>query len=298
MRSVSTARSRLLGESVDRTGVAIIATLIALAGLAWMVTGYRMAGMDAGPGSDPGALGFFLPMWVVMMVAMMFPSSWPMVAVYARLQVRRRELGRPAAVGGTALFVAGYLLTWTGFGLLMWVVYQSAARLTGDALAWNHAGRWLAGGAVLVAAVYELTPAKYACLRRCRGPLSFLLGAWRDGAAGALRMGVEHGAWCVGCCWALMVALFTIGVMSVPWMVFIAALIAAEKLLPWRRAVVGAVTLLLVALALGVTLVPERVPGLNVPGSSEGGTRDHGPMGESGEAVSRRLLPSFRATPK
>jgi predicted metal-binding membrane protein len=282
MRSVRTARSRLLGESVDRTGVAVIATLIALAGLGWIVTGKRMAGMDAGPGSDPGAFGFFLAIWVVMMAAMMFPSAWPMVAVYARLQLRRRQLGRPAPAGGTALFVAGYLLTWTGFGLLMWVIYQAAARLTGDALAWNHAGRWLAGGAVLVAAVYELTPAKYACLRRCRGPFSFLLGAWRDGAAGALRMGVEHGAWCVGCCWALMVALFTIGVMSVTWMAFIAALIAAEKLLPWRRAIVGAVTLLLVALALGVTLVPERVPGLTVPGSSEGGTTDHGSMSESG----------------
>ena len=282
MPRVRTARSRLLGESLDRTTVAVIATLIALAGLGWMVTGKRMAGMDAGPGSDPGALGFFLTMWVVMMAAMMFPSAWPMVAVYAQLQVRRRELGRPAPTGGTALFVAGYLLTWTGFGLLMWAVYQAAAWLTSDALAWNHAGRWLAGGAVLMAAVYELTPAKYGCLRRCRGPFSFLLGAWRDGAAGALRMGVEHGAWCVGCCWALMVALFAIGVMSVTWMVFIAALIAAEKLLPWRRAVVGAVSLLLVALALGVTLVPERVPGLTVPGSSKEGTTDHGPMGESG----------------
>jgi predicted metal-binding membrane protein len=149
-------------------------------------------------------------------------------------------------------------------------------------LAWNHAGRWLAGGVVLVAAVYELTPAKYACLRRCRGPFSFLLGAWRDGAAGALRMGVEHGARCVGCCWALMVALFAIGVMSVTLMVFVAALIAAEKLLPWRRTAVVAVTLLLVALALGVTLVPERVPGLIVPGSSEVGTTGHGSMGESG----------------
>jgi predicted metal-binding membrane protein len=279
MRSVSTARSRLLGKPVDRTSVALVATLIALAGLGWIITGKAIAGMDAGPGSDPGALGFFLVIWVVMMAAMMFPSAWPMVAVYARLQVRRRELGRRAA-GGTALFVAGYLLTWTGFGLLMWVVYRAVAWLTGDALAWNHAGRWVAGGVVLVAAVYELTPAKYACLRRCRGPFSFLLGAWRDGAAGALRMGVEHGAWCLGCCWALMVALFVIGVMSVTWMAFIAALIAAEKLLPWRRAAVGAVTLLLVALALGVALVPEQVPGLTVPGSSNGATMDHGSMGK------------------
>lgn len=279
MRSGRTARPGLLGKPVDRTSAALVATLIALAVLGWIITGKALAGMDAGPGTDPGALGFFLVIWVVMMTAMMFPSAWPMVAVYARLQARRGELGRTAA-GRTVLFVAGYLLTWTGFGLLLWVVYRAVAPFSANALAWNHAGRWLAGGVVLVAAVYELTPAKYACLRRCRGPFSFLVGAWRDGAAGALRMGVEHGAWCMGCCWALMVALFAIGVMSVTWMAFIAALIAAEKLVPWRRPAVGAVTVLLVALALGVALVPERVPGLSVPGTPKGATMDRGPMGK------------------
>jgi predicted metal-binding membrane protein len=281
MQSVRIARSRLLGAPVDRTGVALVAALIALAGLGWMITGERMAGMDAGPGSDPGALGFFLTVWAVGMAAMMFPSVWPMVAVYARLQIRRRELARPAAAAGTVMFAGGYLLAWTGFGLLGWAVYQAAARVAAHALAWEGAGRWLTGGVVLVAAVYEVTPAKYACLRRCRSPLSFLLGAWRDGAAGALRMGLEHGAWCVGCCWALMAALFVIGVMSVAWMAFVAALIAAEKLLPWRRAAVGTVTALLIALAVGVAFVPERVPGLTVPGSSDEPMIDHGSTGES-----------------
>ncbi|MBA3264740.1 MAG: DUF2182 domain-containing protein [Thermoleophilaceae bacterium] len=279
MRSVSTARPRPLGASVDRTGVALVAALIALAGLGWMITDERMAGMDAGPGSDPGALGFFLTVWVVGMAAMMFPSVWPMVAVYARLQARRREFARPAAAARTVMFVGGYLLAWTGFGLLGWAAYQ-AAPVAGDALTWDRAGRWLTGGVVLVAAVYELTPAKYACLRRCRSPLSFLLGAWRDGAAGALRMGVEHGAWCVGCCWALMAALFVIGVMSVAWMAFVAALIATEKLLPWRRAAVATVTALLVALALGVAFAPERVPGLTVPSGADGPMMDHGSTGE------------------
>jgi predicted metal-binding membrane protein len=195
--------------------------------------------MDAGPGSDPGALGFFLTVWVVGMAAMMFPSMAPMVVVFARLQSRRPELPRATAAVRTALFVGGYLVAWTGFGLLGWAVYQAAARIAGEALAWDHAGRWLTGGVVLIAAIYELTPAKYACLRRCRTPLSFLLRTWRDGSAGALRMGAEHGAWCVGCCWALITALFVIGVMSVAWMAFVAALIALEKLLPgdaprWR----------------------------------------------------------------
>jgi predicted metal-binding membrane protein len=282
MRSVRTARPRLLGAPVDRTGVGLVAALIALAGLGWMITDERMAGMDVGPGSDPGALGFFLTVWVVGMAAMMLPSVWPMVAVYARLQVRRRELARPAAAVRTVMFVVGYLLAWSGFGLLGWAVYQ-AARGAGDALAWDHAGRWLTSGVVLVAAVYELTPAKYACLRRCRSPLSFLLGAWRDGAAGALRMGVEHGAWCIGCCWALMTALFVIGVMSVAWMAFVAALIATEKLLPWRRAAVATVTGLLVALAVGIAFAPERVPGLTVPGGADAPMMDHGSTGEPGK---------------
>jgi predicted metal-binding membrane protein len=280
MRTVGIARSQPLGAVVDRAGVALVAALIALAGLAWTITGERMAGMDAGPGTDPGALGFFLTVWVVGMAAMMFPSVWPMVAVYARLQTRRHQLARPAAAARTATLVAGYLLAWTAFGLLGWAVHQAAAPVAGDALAWDRAGRWLTAAVLLVAAVYELTPAKYACLRRCRSPFSFVLGAWRDGAAGALRMGLEHGAWCVGCCWALMTALFVIGVMSVAWMAFVAALIATEKLLPWRRTAVAIVTALLVTLAVGVAVAPERVPGLTVPGGADAPMMDHGSTGD------------------
>jgi predicted metal-binding membrane protein len=278
MGGARTARWRPLEASVDRTGVALVAALLALAGLGWLITDERMAGMDAGPGTDPGTLGFFLPVWVVGMAAMMFPSVWPMVALYARLQVRRRELARPAAAARIVMFVGGYLFAWAGFGVLGWAIYQ-VARQASSALAWDRAGRWLTAGVVLVAAVYELTPAKYACLRRCRSPLSFLLGAWHDGAAGALRMGIEHGAWCVGCCWALMAALFVVGVMSVAWMAFVAALIAAEKLLPWRRAAVATVTGLLAALALGIAFAPERVPGLTLP-SAQRAMMDHGSTGE------------------
>jgi predicted metal-binding membrane protein len=121
-----------------------------------------------------------------------------------------------------------------------------------DVLAWDRAGRWIAGATLLVAAAYELTPLKHVCLEKCRSPLGFLLGAWRDGRAGALQMGTRHGAWCVGCCWALMASLFALGVMSLAWMALVAALIAAEKLL----------------LALGVLLLaaPDAVPALNVPG--------------------------------
>ena len=118
-----------------------------------------------------------------------------------------------------------------------------------------------------LAAVYELTPLKHACLSKCRSPLAFLVGGWRDGSFGAFRLGVEHGAWCVGCCWALMAALFALGVMSIAWMALVAALIAAEKLLPRAPAASLAISALLAALAASVALVPDRVPGLVLPNS-------------------------------
>ena len=130
--------------------------------------------------------------------------------------------------------MAGYLVTWTLAGLAAYGLPRPGRALDGGALAWDEGGRWLAAGVLFGAAAYELTPLKYACLRRCRGPLGFVIEHWRDGRLGALRMGVMHGAWCVGCCWALMAALFALGAMSIAWMVLIALLIAVEKLLPWR----------------------------------------------------------------
>ena len=124
----------------------------------------------------------------------------------------------------------------------------------------------MAGGILVVAAVYELTPLKEVCLRHCRSPLGFLLGSWRDGLTGALQMGAKHGAWCVGCCWALMAALFALGVMSIAWMAFVAALIAAEKTLPWGRAVTYGTAAILLALGVLIVAAPDAIPGLTVPG--------------------------------
>ena len=118
-----------------------------------------------------------------------------------------------------------------------------------------------------MAAVYQLTPLKDVCLRHCRSPFMFLMKHWRPGRLGALRMGVIHGGWCVGCCWALMAALFALGVMSLGWMAFIAALIAIEKLLPWRALANRGIAVLLLVLGLGVAFAPESVPGLTLPGS-------------------------------
>jgi predicted metal-binding membrane protein len=206
-----------------------------------------------------------------MMAAMMFPSVAPLVAIYAGLQRGRQARSMPAPAGATSCFVAGYLVTWTAAGLAAFGLFAAGRALVGDQLAWDAAGRWVAAGVLIAAAGYEFTPLKDACLTRCRGPLSFILESWRDGRLGALRMGIEHGAWCVGCCWALMAALFALGVMSIVWMVVVALLIAVEKLLPWRIAATWTVVAVLVVLAVGVAAAPDSVPGLTVPAAGDAG---------------------------
>ena len=245
----------------------LIGALLGLAIIAWVVTDERMTGMDLGPGTarDPGTLGFWLGSWVVMMAAMMFPSIAPMVLMQRRMQQAKHERGRPADAAATPLFVGGYLLVWSAVGLVAYVILWAGHEAAPGFLAWDEAGPYVAGGAILFAGIYQLTPLKDVCLSKCRSPFEFLLTAWRPGRVGALRMGVEHGAWCVGCCWALMVSLIALGVMSVGWMVFIAALIAIEKLLPWKAVANRSIALLLVSLGLAVAFIPEDVPGLTVP---------------------------------
>jgi predicted metal-binding membrane protein len=249
----------------------LIGLLVALAAIAWALTDDRMSGMNAGPGTDPGTLGFFLGVWVVMMAAMMFPSIAPMVLMHVRIQEGRRERGQAVAIGATTLFVAGYLITWAAAGLLGYALFQLGAAISGDAFAWDSGGPYLASGVIVGAALYQLTPLKDVCLRHCRSPFMFLMKHWRPGRLGALRMGLIHGGWCVGCCWMLMAALFALGVMSLGWMAFIAALIAIEKLLPWKAVANRGVALLLLVLGLGVAFAPESVPGLTLPDSQAAG---------------------------
>jgi predicted metal-binding membrane protein len=247
----------------------LIFGLLLLAALAWALTGDRMGGMDAGPATDPGTLGFWTTAWVVMMAAMMFPSIAPMVVMHARIEEGKQRQGRAVQAGTTALFVGGYLLTWTVAGVAGYAIIKAGQALSWDFLSWDSGGPYVAGGVILAAAVYQLTPLKDVCLRHCRNPMTFLLMHWRSGRIGALRMGTEHGGWCVGCCWALMAALFALGVMSIGWMVFIAALIAIEKLLPWKAAANRTVAVILVVLGLAVAFAPESVPGLTLPSSPE-----------------------------
>jgi predicted metal-binding membrane protein len=214
--------------------------------------------MDEGPWTGLGSLTWFLGVWVTMMAAMMFPSVAPTVALYSRMTRRRYPLA-------AAMFGAGYLVTWTVAGLVAFALAAVLGRFWGDVFAWDSAGRWVAGTVLLVAAAYELTPLKDVCLGKCRSPLGFLLGSWRDGLRGALRMGMTNGAWCVGCCWALMASLFALGVMSVTWMAVVAGLIAVEKMLPWRRVATYGTAALLLALGILLLAAPRAIPALSVP---------------------------------
>jgi predicted metal-binding membrane protein len=231
--------------------------LIALAAVCWWITDRRMDGMAMGPTIQLGGLGFYTGVWVVMMAAMMFPSVWPTVGMYDRIRAARSV---PRA--GTALVVGGYLASWAAWGLLAFGTIRLAHALFGDFLPWDGAGRWVAAGVVLAAAVYQLTPLKNACLTRCRGPVMFVMENFRPGFWGAFRLGAVHGAWCVGCCWALMAALFALGVMSIGWMAFVAALIAVEKLLPSRLAANWSVTAVLTIVGLALLVSPSAVPGM------------------------------------
>ena len=243
-----------------RTRLGLVALLFVAAGVGWWRTLDQMRGMDGGPWTELGTLGWFLGVWVVMMAAMMFPSVAPTVALYSRMTRSRSPIA-------PLLFTSGYLLSWAGIGLLAFIAADAGGRISSDVLAWDRAGRWVAGTTLVVAAAYELTPLKDVCLGKCRSPLGFLIGSWQDGAAGGLKMGLKHGGWCIGCCWALMASLFALGVMSLVWMAFVAGVIAFEKLIPWRRAATYGTAGVLLVLGVLLLAAPDVIPALTVPGS-------------------------------
>ena len=195
--------------------------------------------------------------------------------------VRARSGGQAGArqvapVGATTLFVAGYLVTWTAAGLVGYAIVDAVGSLDDRVPRLGRGRPYVAGAVIVGAAVYQLTPLKDACLTKCRSPLAFLLTAWRPGRLGALRMGIEHGAWCVGCCWALMAALFALGVMSLGWMALIAALIATEKLLPWKAVANRGIAVLLAVLGLAVGVRPRGRARPHPPGFTRGRPGDGG----------------------
>jgi predicted metal-binding membrane protein len=218
--------------------------------------------MDMGPGTELGGIGWFAAVWATMMAAMMLPSLAPMGLAYAEAS---RNAGAPSPTAATVAFACGYLLTWAAAGVAAYVLIEGVRSLDLSWLAWDEGGPYVAGGVILGAALYELTPAKAACLRHCRNP-ELLVRRWRPGLSGALLTGLEHGGFCVGSSWALMAALFAIGWMNVAWMIVVAALIAIEKLLPSDRVAIGATALFIVAVGVAVAFAPGQVPALTIPG--------------------------------
>jgi len=222
--------------------------------------------MDAGPGTDLGGLGWFVGIWVTMMAAMMLPSVAPMVLAFGRVTKERARRGQAVFVP-TWVFTVGYLAAWTAYGLLAYGVFRLADAVDGGVLSWNRAGPYVAGGAIAAAGLYQLTTVKDVCLRHCRTPLHFFFHGWREGRLGALRMGAEHGAYCIGCCWGLMVVLFSLGVMSLFWLAIIASVILAEKVFPYGMRLTKLIAVAFVALGIWIAASPGSVPGLTSPES-------------------------------
>jgi predicted metal-binding membrane protein len=247
-----------------RERAVILAALAGVTALSWLyLVGFArgmegMAGMAMAAAPAPwtardAALMFL--MWWVMMIGMMLPSALPMTLTFATVNRRRRELGTPYVP--TALFVAGYVLAWGAFSVgataLQWGL-EGAALMT----PMMHTSSPLLGGLLFVGAgLYQLTPLKHACLRRCRSPLAFVLERWHDGTAGALRMGAEHGGYCLGCCALLMALLFVGGIMNLLWVAAIAAWVLLEKVLPAGEALARGAGVL--AMAFGAWMIARSV---------------------------------------
>ena len=222
----------------------IVAALVAVVALAWLYLFHEaadmhaaMAGMDrtmAMPAKDAVELLLLLAMWFVMMVGMMLPSVAPVILTFATVNRNRRARGQHYV--STALFTSGYLLAWLGFSIAATVAQWGLERATLlSPMDMMIDSRWLGGLLFLAAGLYQFTPAKLACLRVCRSPIDFVVNHWRDGMAGALRMGLAHGLYCLGCCWILMLLLFVGGVMNLFWVAVLGAAVLVEKLStgPW-----------------------------------------------------------------
>ena len=238
----------------------ILGVLLVLAAAAWAVLVWQSLMMDdKGMGLTMGmGAPLFIAIWAAMMVAIMFPTAAPMILTFARVQSTRQQRGQVFVP--TWLFVSSYLFLWIASGILAY-----AAAGIGDSLAQNS--MWLMdngariGGVVLVlAGLYQLSPLKSTCLGKCRTPMSFILGSWRDGSVGAVRMGLEHGIYCFGCCWLLFAILFPLGMMNIAAMALITLLIFAEKSLAIGPRVARGAAVLLIAYGALVLAMPNALP--------------------------------------
>lgn len=243
----------------------VLTALILLSGLAWAGTVYQAGSMGLGMITCSMTMGtpfsvsngvLYVSLWGVMMVAMMLPALTPMVGLFHTMARRRKEQGLPFTPAW--VFVAGYVVLWTLTGNIAYAVDLAIQSLPGIFPTLKTSGALIGGATLLVAGVYQFTPLKYLCLSQCRSPMGFLLTSWRDGALGAFRMGLHHGAYCLGCCWSLMLVLFVVGTMNLVWMGLLTIVIFVEKIVPYGVAMGKAtgVILIVLGLALGLGAVP------------------------------------------
>jgi predicted metal-binding membrane protein len=257
---------------------AILGLLLAFAGAAWallLIWHGSDSKMDMSMASPTMGLRapLFLAIWVTMMVAMMFPTAAPMVLTFHRVQAGKRARG--GTFVPTWVFVAGYMVAWTLAGV---AAYAAAlvAEATAESAALSSQTVARVGGAVLVAAgLYQLTPLKDLCLSKCRTPPGSIMTSWRDGTSGALRMGVLHGAWCLGCCWLLFAILFPLGMMNIAAMAGVTVLVFAEKTLPRARWATRATAVALIAYGGLVVALLHILP--TFPVGSDKAAPTHGP---------------------
>jgi predicted metal-binding membrane protein len=238
----------------------ILALLIAVAAAAWAMLIWQQAGTSMAMNTPTMGMRapLFLAIWVVMMVAMMFPAAAPMILTYHRVQANKRRRGD--AFVATWIFVAAYVLVWSISGVAAY-----AGALAAEALAQRAAispsAAARAGGVMLIAAgLYQLTPLKDFCLSKCRTPIGFIMTSWRDGTMGALRMGLEHGFFCLGCCWLLFLVLFPLGIMNIAAMAVVTLLVFAEKVLPAGTRLAKAAGIALTLYGMTVLIFPEALP--------------------------------------
>jgi predicted metal-binding membrane protein len=255
----SAAGPGLLQEALRRDRLLVAAGLVGVTALAWFYiihTGRTMSShgpmaMPMAGDSDVPGLGMLLPMWIVMMTAMMIPSASPTILLFASVARTRRARGAPTA--STAVFTLGYLIIWAFYATIAAVLQWELHRLALLSPAMVTARPWLGGGLLVAAGLYQWLPFKDSCLSHCRSPLQFFSSSWREGSGGALLMGMRHGTYCVGCCALVMTLLFVAGVMNLLWVAALAIFVLAEKLFPTGRAM-GRVTGMLM-IAWGIWLL-------------------------------------------
>jgi predicted metal-binding membrane protein len=240
----------------------ILALLLILAAASWALLIWQSVvvnNQSMGMGLTMGMSAIlFMAIWVVMMIAMMFPTAAPMILMFTMVYAGKKQ--RSQAFVPTWVFVSAYLLLWTLFGLVAYPLALAASSLAGQSM-WLMTNASRIGGALLVAAgLYQLSPLKHLCLTKCRTPLQFILSSWREGYGGAFRMGFVHGAYCLGCCWFLFVLLFPLGIMNIAVMALLTALIYAEKSFPLGRQISQIAGVALIVYGVIVLFMPAALP--------------------------------------